>query len=67
MITTSIPVLVMYAEPVIVPLEVVSWYAENLRNLETAFIGQGLHFIQEDQPFAIGRALEDWLRRHAGR
>ena len=24
----------------------------------------GLHFIQEDQPIAIGRAIADWMRRN---
>lgn len=68
MTATSIPLLLIYAEPgAIVSAEVVSWYSANLRNLETVFIGQGLHYIQEDHPVAIGRALEDWMRRHAGR
>ncbi len=39
------------------------WYTERMGNLETAYVGQGLHFIQEDQSVAIGRAVSDWLRR----
>jgi haloalkane dehalogenase len=27
------------------------------------YIGEGLHFVQEDQPYAIGRAISDWYRR----
>ena len=46
--TTGMPVLLTYAEP----------------GVETAFIAQGLHFIQEDQPDAIGRAISDWMRRN---
>ncbi len=62
--TTDKPVLLLHADPgVVVPLQVVPWYVANIRNIETAFIGQGLHFLQEDQPDAIGRAISDWIRR----
>lgn len=62
---TKMPVLLMYADPgVVVPPEAVGWYVKKIQSLETAFLGQGLHFIQEDQPEAIGRALADWMRRN---
>lgn len=62
---TEMPVLLVYAEPgVLVPPQAVPFYTELIQNIETAFIGQGLHFIQEDQPDSIGRAINDWLRRH---
>lgn len=62
---TEKPALLLYAEPgLLVPPKAVGWYVQKIKNLETGFIGQGLHFIQEDQPNAIGRALSDWLRRH---
>lgn len=65
MATTAMPVLLAYAEPgVLIPPAGVGWYADRIANLETAFVGQGLHFIQEDQPDAIGRALADWIRRN---
>ncbi len=32
-------------------------------NTESAFVGKGRHYIQEDQPDAIGAALADWLDR----
>ncbi len=63
--TTGMPVLLAYAEPgVLVPPQVVPFYTGLIDNIETAYIGQGLHFIQEDQPAAIGRAIADWLRRN---
>jgi len=66
MTSTSLPMLLLYAEPgVLVPPSLVTWYTTNLHDLETVYIGPGLHFIQEDQPAAIGRALKDWLRRVA--
>ena len=30
------------------------------RTMETAYI---VHYVQEDQPYAIGRAIADWYRR----
>ncbi len=62
---TKMPVLLLYASPgVLITPQDVPWYEQQIHQLETAFIGQGLHFIQEDQPEAIGRALNDWIRRH---
>ncbi len=61
---TTLPKLHLYASPGVVnPPPVAAWTAANLKNIETAYIGPGLHFVQEDQPEAIGRAMEDWLRR----
>ena len=42
--------------------EVVAWAREHLSNLTTVHLGPGLHFVQEDHPDAIGRALVDCLR-----
>ncbi|MQQ10295.1 haloalkane dehalogenase [Epibacterium sp. SM1979] len=62
---TGMPVLLTYAEPgVLVPPQALPYYTGLIENLETSFVGQGLHFIQEDQPDAIGRALRDWMRRN---
>jgi len=61
---TDLPKLHVYASPGAAnPPELVAWTAENLPNIETAFVGAGIHFIQEDQPEAVGRAIADWLRR----
>lgn len=63
--STKMPVLLAYADPgVIIPPKAVPWFIEKIENIETAYIGQGLHFIQEDQPDAIGLAIADWLRRN---
>ncbi len=62
---TDMPVLLTYADPgVLVPPQAVPFYSGLIENLEAAYIGRGLHFIQEDQPDAIGRAISDWLRRN---
>lgn len=61
---SAVPKLHIYASPGAAnPPEVVEWTSTHFPNIETAFVGAGLHFIQEDQPEAIGRALDDWLRR----
>ncbi len=65
MAKTQMPVLLLYAEPgVLTPPDAVPWYTNKIQNLESSFVGQGLHFIQEDQPDAIGRGLSDWMRRN---
>lgn len=65
MTRTKIPVLLIYAEPgAILPPATVGWYVERIANLETSFIGQGFHYIQEDHPDAIGREIADWIRRN---
>jgi len=61
--TTEIPMLMIYATPGILGNEMaVQWAEGNLMNLETVHIGPGLHFIQEDNPDAIGEAISDWYQ-----
>ena len=40
------------------------WRVEHMKNIETAYVGVVLHFVQEDQPVAAGRAIADWYGRH---
>ena len=62
--TTEIPWLFLYATPgALNPPEAADYWAERAKNIETVYIGAGLHYVQEDQPFAIGRAIADWHRR----
>jgi haloalkane dehalogenase len=59
------PKLLQYASPgVLVTPERAEWAAENFHNIETQFVGYGVHFIQEDNPQAIGRGIVDWHRRN---
>ena len=61
---SATPKLLQYASPgVIVPPKAAEWAAQNYRNIETQFIGYGLHYLQEDNPEAIGRGIVDWHRR----
>jgi len=62
---TELPKLYFYAEPgALNPAPLVSYFQHNLKNIESRFIGAGVHFLQEDNPKAIGLGLSDWMRRN---
>ena len=42
--------------------ELVEWCQANLSNLESVHLGEGLHFLQEDHPDAIGENVARWLQ-----
>ena len=62
---SSIPKLHFYASPggSLNPPEVAQWTAQHFPNIETHYLGKGLHYFLEDYPEEIGRAIADWLRR----
>lgn len=61
---TDIPWLFLYATPgALNPLEAADYWSERAKNIEIVYIGSGLHYVQEDQPYAIGRAISDFYRR----
>lgn len=61
---TDTPWLFLYATPgALNPPAAAEYWAKRAKNIETVYIGAGLHYVQEDQPFAIGRAISDWYRR----
>jgi len=39
-------------------------FASGLENCKVVHIGPGLHYLQEDNPEAIGSAVHDWLAQH---
>jgi glyoxylase-like metal-dependent hydrolase (beta-lactamase superfamily II) len=60
---TEIPKILFYVNPgAIFPAPMVEWSKANLKNLETVYVGEGIHFIQEDHPDEIGNGLADWYR-----
>ena len=60
---STVPKLLLYAQPgAILRADLVAWCTEHIEALTSVDIGPGLHFVQEDQPHAIGRALRDWHR-----
>jgi haloalkane dehalogenase len=63
--TSDVKVLDIFSKPGAVTTELdVAWRAERIEHHESAFVGMGNHFLQEDQPEQIGHAIGDWYRRH---
>jgi haloalkane dehalogenase len=61
---TELPKILFYANPGFsIQTPLVEWCKANLKNLETFDVGQGIHFLQEDHPEAIGRALANWIQQ----
>lgn len=61
---TELPKILLYASPgAITNASAVNWSTSNLKNLETVDLGQGIHFLQEDHPGAIGEALANWIQK----
>lgn len=42
-------------------------FARGLKNCRLAQLGAGRHYLQEDHPEAIGRAVAEWIAQHAAR
>jgi haloalkane dehalogenase len=62
--TAPQPKLVMYGSPGrVTPRAGADWALANLKNVETAWVGPGIHYIQEDSPEGVGRAVSEWFRR----
>ena len=60
--TVTIPKLFLYAKPgMIFQADNVAEIQEQVSNLDAVFIGKGKHYIQEDQPDAIGQAIKSWI------
>ncbi len=60
---SDLPKLLFYATPGgIIDAEGVKWCREHLPNLTTVDIGDGLHYLQEDNPHLIGEELANWIQ-----
>jgi len=58
---TKLPKILFHGSPgIIIRPQEVAWCRENMANLQTVDIGDGLHFIQEDNPHLIGAELAKW-------
>ena len=65
--TTEIPKLVLYAIPGrLQPKRLAEWAEQNLKNVTTAYVGPGVHFVQEDSPRGVARELDAWLEAIEG-
>jgi len=60
---SDLPKILFHARPGgIMPKPVVEWCRQNLKNLKTIDIGQGIHYLQEDNPHLIGKELAEWYQ-----
>ena len=58
---TQLPKILFHGNPgTLIGEEKVAWCKENLSNLQIVDIGEGLHFVQEDNPDLIGDKLSKW-------
>ena len=61
---TEIPWLYLYATPGSQnPPYAAEYWEKRAKNIQISYIGNGIHYVQEDQPYAIGRAIHDLYRR----
>ncbi len=60
---SAVPKLLFYGTPgAIGPAPVVAWCRERLKNLKVVDVGNGIHYLQEDNPHLIGSELAMWYR-----
>src|SRR5262249_27608572 len=61
---TPLPKLLLtFAPGGLVPAPAVEWCRASLPNLEIVPLGEGRHYVQEDHPHEMGRAIAAWLER----
>ncbi len=59
---SPLPKLLCTVDPgALVPAPVVAWCRASLPNLEVVALGPGRHYVQEDHPHELGRALASWI------
>ena len=58
---SDVPKLLFFATPGgIIDSKTVEWCKQNLKNLKVVDIGDGIHFLQEDNPYLIGQEMAKW-------
>lgn len=63
--TTNIPKLCLYAHPgAIITEKGVEYIRNNFPNTKMVDIGEGIHFIQEDNPHLIGAEIAKWFEEN---
>jgi haloalkane dehalogenase len=61
---SELPKILFYATPgAIITAPRVEWCKDNIKNLELVDIGEGLHYLQEDNPHLIGEELAKWYQK----
>ena len=61
---SEIPKLCLYAHPgAIIAEKEVKYIKENFPNTKMADIGEGIHYVQEDNPHRIGEEVAKWFQK----
>ena len=63
--TSPVPKLLLWATPgmIIKGEKAAQKIQDSFANTETECVGKGKHYLQEDQPDAIGKAIAEWYVR----
>ena len=62
--SSEVPKLLLTFDPGGIMTEpIVAWCRDHVASLEVDHVGPGIHYVQEDQGPAIGRALASWMQR----
>lgn len=62
LLESEVPKLLLWAKPGrLIVQEKAEWYLERLKNVRGVFVGDGLHFLEEDHPRLMGRELVEWI------
>lgn len=60
--TTTLPKLLIYGKPgMIIKAKQLKRIQTDYKNLTSVYTGKGKHFLQEDHPHEIGKAIQNWF------
>ena len=60
---SEVPKLLFYATPGgLIDPKTLDWCKQNLKNLKVIDIGDGIHYLQEDNPHLIGQEIAKWYQ-----
>jgi len=63
LVQSDVPKLCIYSHPgAIMREDYVEYIRNNFKNTKMVDIGEGIHFIQEDNPHRIGQEIADWYQ-----
>jgi haloalkane dehalogenase len=64
---TRVPKLFLWTEPgLITTKKDVEWAQRNYKNIKTSFLGNGLHFHQQEHPVEVGQEIARWHQEILG-
>ena len=62
LMSSPVPKLLLHADPgAVIGAPEVDWCRQHARNLKIVNVGRGIHFLPEDQPERIGKAIAEWF------